>query len=183
MRPRPKRPACPTCLAPLQVLEIGAVELDRCFTCGGLWFNRGELETLTGRGLTVVPDPTTQATHRCVFCGALMQRCSFRKTVAQSCPGCDAVFLPEAAVAGVAGQELNPGQPGGRLEVTFVCAGACRDRYALARAVATPRGLSCSSCAPALPEEEPARRPPRDGDGTLSFPLALLSTAIDILFS
>jgi Zn-finger nucleic acid-binding protein len=174
-----RRPTCPACLAPLQVLEIGAVELDRCFTCGGLWFNRGELETLSGRGLTVVPDPTAQATHRCVFCGALMQRCSFRNSVAQSCPGCDAVFLPESAVAGVAGQELKPGQPeGARFKVTFVCAGACGDRYELARAVATARGLACSSCAPALPEEK-APRPPRDDDGKLRF----FSAAIDLLFS
>jgi Zn-finger nucleic acid-binding protein len=171
-------------MAPLQVLALGAVELDRCFTCGGLWFDHGELESLTGRGLTVVPDPTAQATHRCVFCGALMQRCAFRKTVAQSCPGCDAVFLPESAVADVAGQDLRPGQPGGaRFKATFVCAGACGDRYELARGVATAGGLACSSCAPGLPKAAKAPRPPRDGDGKMSLPMALLSTAIEVLFS
>ena len=35
---------CPTCDAELKIKVIGDVDIDECEKCGGIWFDRGELE-------------------------------------------------------------------------------------------------------------------------------------------
>ncbi len=42
---------CPNCGMDLHTLKKGAVELDTCFHCRGIWLNEGELEHLQSRGL------------------------------------------------------------------------------------------------------------------------------------
>jgi Zn-finger nucleic acid-binding protein len=37
---------CPKCLGKLSPVEIGNVEIDRCFVCEGLWFASDELERI-----------------------------------------------------------------------------------------------------------------------------------------
>jgi hypothetical protein len=37
---------CPKCGSDLQEMTFGGVAVDKCFACGGLWLDDGELETL-----------------------------------------------------------------------------------------------------------------------------------------
>lgn len=39
---------CPKCGEPLQEIAFRQVKVDECIGCGGIWFDKGELETLTG---------------------------------------------------------------------------------------------------------------------------------------
>lgn len=38
---------CPVCGQPTVAFEWQGVEIDRCLTCGGVWLDEGELETIT----------------------------------------------------------------------------------------------------------------------------------------
>jgi Zn-finger nucleic acid-binding protein len=40
--------ACPACAAPSTVANLGAIELDLCTGCSGVWFDRTETQALTG---------------------------------------------------------------------------------------------------------------------------------------
>lgn len=37
---------CPVCATPLHAVERQEISLDYCPTCGGLWLDQGELDTL-----------------------------------------------------------------------------------------------------------------------------------------
>lgn len=37
---------CPKCGSQLEEIPFGAIRVDKCFHCGGLWLDQGELETL-----------------------------------------------------------------------------------------------------------------------------------------
>jgi len=39
---------CPKCGMPLEEIDFRSVYVDKCFHCGGLWLDEGELEKLTG---------------------------------------------------------------------------------------------------------------------------------------
>jgi uncharacterized protein len=42
---------CPRCnVGALEEIELGDVLVDRCDTCGGIWFDNGEIEQVTGGG-------------------------------------------------------------------------------------------------------------------------------------
>ena len=40
---------CPKCGMTMNPIIINDVEIDKCFSCGGLYFDDGELEKVTGR--------------------------------------------------------------------------------------------------------------------------------------
>ena len=40
---------CPKCGMKMNTININNVEIDKCFSCGGLYFDDGELEKVTGR--------------------------------------------------------------------------------------------------------------------------------------
>ena len=40
---------CPKCGMKMETICINQVEIDKCFTCGGLYFDDGELEKVSGR--------------------------------------------------------------------------------------------------------------------------------------
>ena len=40
---------CPKCGMKMDTIQINAVEIDKCFACGGLYFDDGELEKVAGR--------------------------------------------------------------------------------------------------------------------------------------
>jgi len=40
---------CPRCATPLVKLQIEGVEVDRCPEDCGMWLDKGEMETITGR--------------------------------------------------------------------------------------------------------------------------------------
>ena len=39
---------CPKCGMELQTIEYRAVAIDKCFSCGGLYLDDGELEKIAG---------------------------------------------------------------------------------------------------------------------------------------
>lgn len=42
------RMRCPKCGEPLREIPFNQVTIDECHGCGGIWLDKGELETLTG---------------------------------------------------------------------------------------------------------------------------------------
>jgi hypothetical protein len=40
---------CPKCGMKLQTIVVKQVEVDKCFSCGGMWLDDGELEKVSGR--------------------------------------------------------------------------------------------------------------------------------------
>jgi len=40
---------CPKCGSELSEVQFRAVKIDKCFTCGGVYLDDGELEQLTGK--------------------------------------------------------------------------------------------------------------------------------------
>jgi uncharacterized protein len=40
---------CPKCGMKLAEVTVGDVRIDKCFSCEGLWLDRGELETLRAK--------------------------------------------------------------------------------------------------------------------------------------
>ncbi len=63
---------CPKCIGKLQKKDIEVnetsadgrsvntynLEIDQCFSCGGVWFDKGELEKYTKERLTIVDSPS-----------------------------------------------------------------------------------------------------------------------------
>jgi hypothetical protein len=40
---------CPKCGMPLEEIAFGDVRVDRCFSCEGLWLDKGELEVIQNK--------------------------------------------------------------------------------------------------------------------------------------
>ncbi len=40
---------CPKCGMKMKTIQINEIEIDKCFSCGGLYFDEGELEKVSGR--------------------------------------------------------------------------------------------------------------------------------------
>ena len=40
---------CPKCGMKMHVVHVNGIEVDKCFACGGLYFDEGELEKVSGR--------------------------------------------------------------------------------------------------------------------------------------
>ena len=40
---------CPKCGMPLEELTLGGVHVDKCFNCGGLWLDQGEMEAIQAK--------------------------------------------------------------------------------------------------------------------------------------
>ena len=47
--PKSKVRACLDCKIPLVTEQLDGVEIDRCYECGGMWLDKGELEQLRGK--------------------------------------------------------------------------------------------------------------------------------------
>ncbi|MEM0984547.1 MAG: zf-TFIIB domain-containing protein [Planctomycetota bacterium] len=43
---------CPKDRTPMDAIDAGGVEVDRCSTCGGIWLDLGELQQLADRAFT-----------------------------------------------------------------------------------------------------------------------------------
>jgi PAT family beta-lactamase induction signal transducer AmpG len=74
---------CPKCRDDMEQLDVGGVEIDRCTTCHGLWFDEGELQKLKDKSVAAeidIGDPSTGKVHntndryRCPRCGGSMIR-------------------------------------------------------------------------------------------------------------
>lgn len=88
---------CPSCAAPLIVLEVDRVEIDHCTACGGVWLDGGELELLLGAAANLDTLMATlksggaakEARLRCPICRRKLDKvsCGEGETVAlDKCP-------------------------------------------------------------------------------------------------
>ncbi len=72
---------CPACSAHLVTLELSGVEADFCFSCRGVWLDRGELEQLLSREqgedrlvAHLSPVKVREPKRRCPGCGRAMEK-------------------------------------------------------------------------------------------------------------
>ena len=76
---------CPKCRSDMDKVQLDGVEIDRCSSCHGLWFDAGEMEKLKDRKTAAaidIGDPEKGKAHndidryRCPRCGGNMVRMS-----------------------------------------------------------------------------------------------------------
>ena len=74
---------CPVCDTEMAVLELHGVEIDYCFSCGGIWLDSGELEELIGdekksdKIIQLFKDVTSTNKEKkrpCPICGKAMKK-------------------------------------------------------------------------------------------------------------
>ena len=70
---------CPDCGKVAEIVRLGTLELDLCDACGGLWFDRNELEMLPRE---VSPEDLSGEVH------ALVARLAARKSASKAYPLC-----------------------------------------------------------------------------------------------
>jgi PAT family beta-lactamase induction signal transducer AmpG len=96
---------CPKCRADMEVVEHEGVEIDRCKSCGGIWFDAGEVELLRNKAAAAAID-TGQASegkrynvideYRCPRCGGDMEKHTDEKQRHiwyESCKDCQGSFF------------------------------------------------------------------------------------------
>jgi len=92
---------CPRCSADLIVIEYNDVELDCCSSCGGLWFDSGEIDVLTEKsgGRRAIFRPATNVREprlRCPVCRSRMDKRYMgveNPVLVDVCPSCDGLWL------------------------------------------------------------------------------------------
>lgn len=74
---------CPVCGTETAVLELHGVEIDYCFSCGGIWLDSGELEQLIGnedksaeilKSFKDVTSTNKEKKRPCPVCGKAMKK-------------------------------------------------------------------------------------------------------------
>lgn len=152
-----KRRDCPDCRTRLQPFWVPArrlgseVELDRCHTCGGVWFDAGELSDASGK--TVSPSQV-KSSRSCPACGASMQQARLADgPEVEWCPSCRGTFLEAADLESLAKKvSFSRVAPAG---TGFIC-DACGVRRPFIGGQATLTGFECASCQVEGPSAGPA---------------------------
>ncbi|MGI5861045.1 MAG: protein kinase domain-containing protein [Myxococcales bacterium] len=102
---RPRRAQCPRCRRDLSLSRVGAVEVDGCHRCGGLWLDEGELQELCNHPLVLlacarrfVPTEllTVASGGNCPRCAEPLEPFQFdslRGIQLDRCPRCRGVWL------------------------------------------------------------------------------------------
>ena len=74
---------CPVCGCETAVLELHGIEIDYCFSCGGIWLDAGELESLMGnseksaeiiKSFQDVTSTNKEKKRPCPVCGKAMKK-------------------------------------------------------------------------------------------------------------
>ena len=110
---------CPRCKSDLMVVEYEDIELDYCNTCGGLWFDRGEMDLLAGKSgaepVELRPAPgVREARLRCPTCRTYMDKRHMGETqpvLVDQCPACGGLWLDHGELEQVLDQS-NKGSGG-----------------------------------------------------------------------
>lgn len=121
------------------------IEIDRCATCGSLWFDAGELEVAAN----VHARPSSaESEHPCPVCHQRMRGAALpRGLFAHRCDSCQGTFLDGETVAALKNDKLPrvPEQAPKRASVGFLCA-RCQQRFDFAKGNGTSLGLMCPDC-------------------------------------
>ena len=89
----------------MKPLQAGAIELDRCTFCRGLWFDGGELEKVLNKrliGELVKPD---ERARKCPTCNVNLGAVVLGNVQVDACTTCRGVFLDDGELVA-----LNGGQ-------------------------------------------------------------------------
>ncbi|HEX8825383.1 MAG TPA: zf-TFIIB domain-containing protein [Archangium sp.] len=150
---------CPLCEhESLRPLSVSDVEVDTCPRCHGLWFDRGELDTLldrpsTGPYLAAQARRAEASRSVPVSCPACRQRLALVVTTAGSfdvCPRCEGVWLEAGRfeqLRGVTSLQARPvgaKAPGG---APLACS-ECQAGLQLRSAFAYEGDVYCATCRP-----------------------------------
>jgi Zn-finger nucleic acid-binding protein len=107
------RLTCPACQGELAVhrCEVSSLEIDCCFTCRGLWFDRNELRrffsspklyqkfrlpelSMTGKKMRTPPGP-----RNCPRCPShAMPQVTLADVVVEECDGCKGIWLDSGEI-------------------------------------------------------------------------------------
>ena len=88
----------------MKPLQAGAVELDRCTFCKGLWFDAGELEKVLGKKLAGMLGGELRA-RQCPHCKVNLYAVTLGDVQVDVCTTCRGVFLDSGEL-----KALNGGQ-------------------------------------------------------------------------
>lgn len=118
---------CPKCIGKLQKKELvmyatssveelkGAVisqslEVDQCFICGGVWFDRGELDKYTTEKVTIINAPSVDRAldkeldakqGKCPRCSVTMKKMPYEKEPSITidfCEKCEGIWLDSTEI-------------------------------------------------------------------------------------
>jgi len=96
---------CPKCRSDMEQIVYEGVEIDRCHTCHGIWFDAGEMDQLRNRKAAAVIDDGKVSTgieynqiedYRCPRCGGVMDRKvdpQHQHIRYETCTECDGSFF------------------------------------------------------------------------------------------
>ena len=93
---------CPRCKSDLFVVEYRDIELDYCPSCGGLWFDSGEMDLLSEKSgkecATLRPSADAkEALLRCPICRVRMDKrlmgSETEPVLVDLCPSCEGLWL------------------------------------------------------------------------------------------
>lgn len=104
------------------VLEAQGAEIDRCFSCGGIWLDEGELEILLGEAQEVkqfldsfAAVPSAKWPRRkCPICGKKMNQVSCgreHKVVVDECPKQDGVWCDRGELESILQMGCEDSEP------------------------------------------------------------------------
>jgi Zn-finger nucleic acid-binding protein len=141
---------CPGCQSAMQTLKAGEIELERCFFCGGVYLDAGELEKVAGHPVDLGPDGDGGA-RICPSCGTTLEPAQAGRVLVDHCPGCGGIYLDAGELERLAGEvALTPAEaPAASEKLTFRCPG-CGETFDADLGVTTAYGLACAACAPGL---------------------------------
>jgi uncharacterized protein len=117
---------CPVCKKDTLIVEYERIELDYCPTCGGVWFDSGELELLLGAAgienhqgflndVRKAPEPaSSEKKRRCPVCRHKMKKNYIdeeKKILVDICHAGDGIWFDGGEVAQLI-KELSAKSPG-----------------------------------------------------------------------
>jgi len=89
---------CPECDSSFILADLEGIKIDTCMSCGGLWFDAGELKALT-READDVPDEqrlSKKSKYACPVCGNKMSQHQYKsphRLLVDTCPDGHGVYL------------------------------------------------------------------------------------------
>lgn len=89
----------------MKPMQAGAVELDRCGFCKGLWFDGGELEKVLGKKLSGSLTSADVRSRKCPKCNVQLVAVVLGEVQVDACTTCRGVFLDDGEL-----KKLNGGQ-------------------------------------------------------------------------
>ena len=91
---------CPSCMATMAPSKLRNVTLDRCATCGGIWFDNAELSEAAG-GRVDVEMLDVDSPRACPGCKGSMEKAKVSGLEVETCSHCGGVFIEAAAKDGI----------------------------------------------------------------------------------